>query len=166
MAVSAAPGSGKTTFVNTRLLGKHMVYVCSADHFFCNKEGEYVFIPSLLEKAHEDCFAGAQSAIKNRWPMVALDNTNIEQCEYEKGQTPFGAFTRATQMEKCKRLKNTCYLLPWTAPACLRCLLLPEDVRHVIGCNRLTVSVATAKMKIEINENARQFWHVIGGLSM
>jgi tRNA uridine 5-carbamoylmethylation protein Kti12 len=52
------PGSGKSSWAdrNIKLEGDESVVICSADDFFCKKDGVYDFVPSKLGEAHEYCF--------------------------------------------------------------------------------------------------------------
>jgi adenylylsulfate kinase-like enzyme len=82
------PGSGKSTFVNTILTAANekniLTCVCSADHFFVNENGKYVFDPRYLRQAHNACAAKFAKALCDKIPIVIVDNTNTTRWEYEQ----------------------------------------------------------------------------------
>lgn len=51
--MSGISGAGKDTYIKNRF-GDHDPIICSADTFF-EKDGSYVFNPSLLPQAHGEC---------------------------------------------------------------------------------------------------------------
>lgn len=65
-------GSGKSTFIERFLPD---AYVCSADHFFIN-EGVYQFNRRQLGIAHKVCQDKFKQALKDRVPLIVIDNTN------------------------------------------------------------------------------------------
>lgn len=70
------PGSGKSTRAKQIAQDTNAV-ICSADDFFLNDAGEYVFDAANLHKAHLTCQKKADVAVyegKN----VVIDNTNIK----------------------------------------------------------------------------------------
>jgi len=67
-------GSGKSTYIKTHY---PTAIVCSADDFFMIN-GEYHFNPSLLGKAHEQCFKYFLLCLEDKKPLIAIDNTNLE----------------------------------------------------------------------------------------
>lgn len=71
------PGAGKST-LTTNL----DAVVVSADHYFYNKNDEYVFVPDDLPKAHAQCEQRAQ-VVLNRGLNVAIDNTNCQRWNFE-----------------------------------------------------------------------------------
>ena len=78
-------GSGKTT------LAKHIQSVMkeshnrpgrlSADFYFYNDDGEYVFNVDDLHEAHSWCRREAQKAVERQEPCVIIDNTNMRREE-------------------------------------------------------------------------------------
>lgn len=70
------PGSGKSTWVANNLGLKNSV-ICSADHFFMNADGEYIFNKDNLYRAHKMCFNKAVNAMVTGQKIVVIDNTNI-----------------------------------------------------------------------------------------
>ena len=59
--------------------------IVSADHYWINSEGEYVFIPEKIGDAHRDCFAkfheacsNADAEVHDSDHTIIVDNTNIE----------------------------------------------------------------------------------------
>lgn len=81
------PGSGKTTLVrHLAELGRsagRMVEICSADHFFEQRLGGH-FDPTRLKEAHDWCFDSFKRAVEARFPLVFVDNTNIERRHMER----------------------------------------------------------------------------------
>lgn len=69
-----ASGSGKSTWIKNNVPN---ALVCSADHFFYNKDGVYNFNPTLLGVAHGDCASKFNAAMDNdEITEVVVDNTN------------------------------------------------------------------------------------------
>jgi predicted kinase len=66
-------GAGKSTYVERNLPD---ALVCSADHFFYQEDGTYRFNRSKLGPAHETCKKKFKQALKDRVPLVVVDNTN------------------------------------------------------------------------------------------
>ena len=75
------PGSGKSSLAS-RIVSRHPgSVICSADNFFV-KRGEYKFDISKLSLAHNACMATFCSGLKNRAPVVVVDNTNTMKWEF------------------------------------------------------------------------------------
>lgn len=68
-----ASGSGKSTWIKNNVPN---ALVCSADHFFYNKDGVYNFNPTLLGVAHGDCASKFNNANHNGVAQIVVDNTN------------------------------------------------------------------------------------------
>ena len=73
------PGSGKSTLAK-QIAGQHG-FVASADDFFTNKHGQYVFRPDRLTDAHEQCRNRVRQALRRGQTPVVVDNTNTEAWE-------------------------------------------------------------------------------------
>jgi len=71
-------GSGKSTYIKSHLPN---AYVCSADHFFYDDEGNYSFDPSKLGAAHETCKRKFKKALQQGKSLVVVDNTNTKMWE-------------------------------------------------------------------------------------
>ena len=69
--LSGLSGSGKSTYASA--LGG---VVCSADDFFVNDDGSYVFNPTKLQDAHAYCFRSFLEALQGTNETVVVDNTN------------------------------------------------------------------------------------------
>ena len=74
------PGSGKSTFVKENFSD---AIVCSADSFFLNEDGEYIFVNWKLQQAHQYCFRTFIDAITSDAETIVIDNTNTCRWEYE-----------------------------------------------------------------------------------
>ena len=73
------PGSGKSTLAK-QIAGQHG-FVASADDFFTNQHGQYVFRPDRLTEAHEQCRNRVRQALHRGQTPVVVDNTNTEAWE-------------------------------------------------------------------------------------
>lgn len=79
------PGSGKSDLANELLdlynsCGIKTVRV-SADDYFINNDGEYIFDVNKLGKAHATCRANAMFAIAGDVVKVIVENTNTTEKE-------------------------------------------------------------------------------------
>lgn len=73
-------GSGKTTYHKQHYPN---AYVCSADNYFLDGDGNYNFDAKLLGEAHKGCMTTFLTIMKNKKyvpkdTVVVIDNTNIE----------------------------------------------------------------------------------------
>lgn len=71
-------GAGKSTYTKKHFPG---ALVCSADHFFYNKEGKYEFKANLIGAAHESCKRVFKKALAAESPLIVVDNTNTKMWE-------------------------------------------------------------------------------------
>uniref|UniRef100_A0A336M3R0 CSON008121 protein n=1 Tax=Culicoides sonorensis TaxID=179676 RepID=A0A336M3R0_CULSO len=75
------PGSGKS-FLAKQLLEQFNFdprnHIFSADSFFINVNGEYVYDQNKLTEAHEFCQSNALRKIREFWSPIIIDNTNIK----------------------------------------------------------------------------------------
>lgn len=72
-------GGGKSTYIRKNFPD---AVICSADHFFSDKKtGEYKFNPKLLGLAHKTCSSKFQKALRNKEPLIVVDNTNTTMRE-------------------------------------------------------------------------------------
>jgi predicted kinase len=78
LILRGAPGAGKSSFSD--LFPGYIV--CSADKFFIQEGGRYVFQPTRLEWAHDKCKDVFQQAINNNQNVI-VDNTNIDPYNFE-----------------------------------------------------------------------------------
>ena len=75
-------GSGKSTFIEPKLgVIDKSAKVVSADHYFFMKDGQYIFKPSDLPKAHAECFKTFIRAVQHDSCDVVVDNTNCTLVE-------------------------------------------------------------------------------------
>lgn len=79
--VRGIPGSGKT-FTAKQIAGTEGL-IFSTDNFFI-KDGKYEFKPNLIGKAHEWNYDCAEQAMKEKRPLVIIDNTNTTAWEMKK----------------------------------------------------------------------------------
>ncbi len=73
------PGSGKSHL--TKSCSERSIAICSADSYF-DEAGSYKFIPSLLPKAHSQCYDSFLQALIDGKEVVIIDNTNSMMWEY------------------------------------------------------------------------------------
>lgn len=78
-----ASGAGKSTYIKNNFPD---AVVCSADHFFINEKGEYIYNKDLISKAHEACmrkFLHCVQSYPTSLPveLIVVDNTNIRFAE-------------------------------------------------------------------------------------
>lgn len=77
--MSGVPGSGKSTYIKS-LEGR--VVVCSADHYFTDKDGNYNFDFTNLRMAHGECLRKFMAyRINLCWDYLVVDNTNTSAIE-------------------------------------------------------------------------------------
>lgn len=86
MIMSGISGAGKSTYAN-RLMKKlngifgWRVAKCSADDYFINDDGDYIFDRTKLGSAHGYCKHEAARLCKAGYDLVLIDNTNIRERE-------------------------------------------------------------------------------------
>jgi len=82
------PGSGKSLYVDRF---RRRAVVCSADDFWLDDDGVYVYDEYLAPKAHASCLLKFLKALKDNVEHVVVDNTNIHVHEY----APYSALAEA-----------------------------------------------------------------------
>jgi len=72
-------GSGKSSHAN-KLAEKagRSSFICSADKYFTDSNGNYHFIHECLDKAHEYCFTSFVQSCHNMTRVIIIDNTNTQ----------------------------------------------------------------------------------------
>lgn len=86
--MQGCPGSGKSTYSNrimarlNSMFGLRVVK-CSADEYFINKEGQYIFNRDKIGNAHGYCKDQARKAMRSGNDLVVIDNTNTTRKEME-----------------------------------------------------------------------------------
>lgn len=76
-------GSGKTAYCKAHYPS---AWVCSADKFFY-QDGDYLFDPKLLPKAHSFCEAEFLEGLNRKQQVIVVDNTNLEEWEWKNYAT-------------------------------------------------------------------------------
>lgn len=74
--IRGVSGCGKTTFAN--LISD---YVCEADDYFIDKNGNYNFDPYRLFAAHKFCIEKVEAGMKNNISSIAQSNTNVKESD-------------------------------------------------------------------------------------
>lgn len=79
------PGSGKTTLGNAILFTNqsNTQDVLSADNFFINEKGEYIFDFTKLKEAHNDCQVKCAERMRNQFSKIVVANTFTQEWEME-----------------------------------------------------------------------------------
>ena len=73
-------GSGKSTYIKNHLPD---AFVCSADNYFNDAEGNYNFDAKKLGQAHGTCRLSFKQAVLDNTPVIVVDNTNTKLKEME-----------------------------------------------------------------------------------
>mgnify|MGYP000892566540 CR=1 FL=1 len=83
--VRGLPGSGKTTLSSVLLTHASGISgsVLSADDYFTNDKGEYLFDGSKLKEAHNDCQVRCAEMMKNGSFKIVVANTFTQEWEME-----------------------------------------------------------------------------------
>lgn len=71
-------GSGKSTWVKNNAVNATIV---SADNFFVQEDGEYVFDEMKIHEAHQACYREFLAALERKDALIVVDNTNITAWE-------------------------------------------------------------------------------------
>lgn len=79
------PGCGKSTLGDVILLTNQLNNqdVLSADNFFINEKGEYIFDSSKLKEAHNDCQVKCADRMRNQFSKIVVANTFTQEWEME-----------------------------------------------------------------------------------
>ena len=80
--VRGLPGSGKSTLAKT-LVSEPALYHHEADQFFISKNGEYVYDPNLIGKAHQFCYNIVKANMIGEIPKIVVSNTFTRLWEIE-----------------------------------------------------------------------------------
>ena len=77
------PGSGKSTVGDVILYTNQLTNqdVLSADNFFIDKNGEYVFDGSKIKEAHNNCQQKCAERMKHEFLKIVVANTFTEEWE-------------------------------------------------------------------------------------
>jgi predicted kinase len=80
------PGSGKTTLGKTilRCVASDNPDVISADDFFIDENGNYVFDGSKIKLAHEQCLQRCAEKMKEKFSRIVVANTFTQKWEMER----------------------------------------------------------------------------------
>lgn len=78
------PGSGKSTIGDIILFTtQNNQDVLSADNFFIDREGNYVFDATRLKEAHNDCQQKCAERMKMQFSKIVVANTFTQEWEME-----------------------------------------------------------------------------------
>lgn len=80
------PGSGKSTLASVILstpVRSEIADVLSADDFFINEQGEYVFDATKLKAAHNDCQVRCAERMRMKVNKIVVANTFTQEWEME-----------------------------------------------------------------------------------
>jgi predicted kinase len=77
------PGSGKSTLGDVILYTNQLTNqdVLSADNFFIDKNGEYVFDGAKIKEAHNNCQQKCAERMKHEFLKIVVANTFTEEWE-------------------------------------------------------------------------------------
>ncbi len=89
------PGGGKNYYIDRFITIYRKLYgivhgeyaqfhICSADDYFIRPDGIYDWNGKLLKNAHNYCFNNFIKALKNRCPIIFINNTNIKKRDYQR----------------------------------------------------------------------------------
>ena len=98
-------GCGKSTWTQDYTSREDGPFkVCSADHFFHQPDGSYVFDGGKLSQAHRSCMYNFVEALKAEVPLVIVDNTNTRERErkdyvYEAKQHGYEVWLKVFQVD-------------------------------------------------------------------
>ncbi|AHX01088.1 hypothetical protein M316_0023 [Nitrincola phage 1M3-16] len=81
--VRGVSGSGKSTLASILNLFHSDAFHFEADDFFLNEEGEYIFNPSLLPKAHKHCQDSVRWAMQEHKYPIIVSNTFTRNWEMQ-----------------------------------------------------------------------------------
>jgi len=88
VVLRGVPGSGKSTYIKTNY---PLASVCSADDFFLDKNGKYVWDPKKIDSAHSTCLRKFLHNLQSGLETVVVDNTNVRLWEI----APYVALAKA-----------------------------------------------------------------------
>jgi predicted kinase len=73
-------GSGKSTYLKKFY---SEAFRCSADDFFTFSDGSMEYDHERIKEAHQYSRNACLAAMKNKLPMIAVDNSHIKKWEFE-----------------------------------------------------------------------------------
>jgi dephospho-CoA kinase len=82
LIVRGLPGSGKTTAAEFLADGKWPVY--SADDYFVNEKGEYIFDREKLHSAHKSCRTRTEISMAEGKEKIFVSNTFTQEKEIKE----------------------------------------------------------------------------------
>ena len=90
------PGSGKSTFFNKLSeLSRRSVFICSADKYRYNEEGEYVFKVEDNKRCHQWCLMDFLARLHSP-SILVIDNTNVNFLDFYHYYAVSEAYERET----------------------------------------------------------------------
>lgn len=80
------PGSGKSTWAKFLRIQNLPGFtpIASADHYFLNVNGEYIYKPEEKGAAHQACYAYFCECIEGAFTTIVVDNTNTTLNEVDR----------------------------------------------------------------------------------
>lgn len=78
------PGSGKSSLATHLIFGSPATEarICSADYFFIQSDGQYIWKQEQLGAAHGYCRERFMAALVGNVGLIIIDNTNTTKKEY------------------------------------------------------------------------------------
>ena len=78
--IRALPGSGKTEFA--KLIAGEFGFICEADHYAVDDEGNYSFDPAKLGYCHGECMKRFKSLVDRKASTIVVSNTATTEKEF------------------------------------------------------------------------------------
>lgn len=100
-------GSGKTTYLQNNYPN---AFICSANDYFTDKDGNYNFIGPEVPQSHEYCKNAFVAALRNSLSLIAVDNTAIKLWEFDfylQLAEMYGYNVRVVRMDGDPAIANT-----------------------------------------------------------
>lgn len=83
--IRGVSGAGKSTFANSLYRSQLVAGVIEADDYFTNADGDYLFNPQNLGRAHHKCKTRTMAFLLSN-QSVAVSNTSVDRLDVETYQ--------------------------------------------------------------------------------